>query len=146
MSKIKLLMMALALVLDSGLCMADDIYVKAKDLPVMAQSFIAKTFPGKKIVRAEKDSELLKTNYEVLLNNGTELEFGPKGAWKKIKCKPNAVPESTVPAAIGKYVKQNFPQEKIVEIEIDYGRYEIELSNGTEIKFNKQFKPVKIER
>lgn len=146
MIKIKFWMMALALVLDSGLCMADDVTVKANELPLKAQSFIAKKFPGKKIVRAEKDSEVLRTTYEVLLNNGAELEFGSKGAWKRIKCKPNAVPESTVPAAIGKYVRQKFPQAKIVEIEIDYGRYEIELSNGTEIKFNKQFKVVNIDR
>ena len=50
-----------------------------------------------------------------------------------------------VPTAISSYVKTTYTNVRIVQIERDRKGYEIELSNGLDIKFNKQFKVVEID-
>lgn len=118
--------------------------IAAKELPAAAQTFINTHFKGKKITEAKKDVEMRKTSYDVTLDNGAKLEFDGKGAWKEIKCKSSAVPPATVPAAISKYVKANYPKGRIVKIERDQSGHEVELSDGTEIKFNKQWKVIRV--
>ena len=46
-----------------------------------------------------------------------------------------------VPDAISKYVTTNFADQSIVEISRKRGGYEVELSNGTELKLTEDAKP-----
>ena len=50
-----------------------------------------------------------------------------------------------VPAEINSYVSQNYPGQKILKIDRSHSRYEVDLSNGLELKFNKRFKLVEID-
>ena len=136
--------MALLVFLPSTPCFGHEKVITAKELPTAAQMFINTHFKGKRITEAKKDVEMRKTCYDVTLDNGAKLEFDGKGAWKEIKCKSSAVPPATVPAAISKYVKANYPKGRIVKIERDQSGHEVELLDGTEIKFNKQWKVVRV--
>ena len=74
--------------------------------------------------------------YEVRLNSGVEMEFYSDGSLETIECKPNAVPDGIVPAAIATYVSTQFPQAFIVKYHIDRREKEVELNTTLELVFD----------
>lgn len=85
----------------------------------------------------EFDREFNGGKYEVTLNDGTQIDFDKKGVWDKIDCEAGAVPAALIPGTIANYVKTNFAGAKVTKIDKERYGYEIELSNGLELKFNK---------
>ena len=122
-----------------------DVIITADKLPAAAQTFIKEYFPGSDISYAKKDKELTKTTYEVVLQDGTEIDFDSKGQWDKIDCKRTAVPAKLIPDAIATYVQTNFPGQAIVKIDKELFGYEIELLNDLELKFDKNGRLVNID-
>lgn len=122
-----------------------DVIITADKLPATAQSFIKEYFPGSDISYAKKDKELTKTTYEVVLQDGTEIDFDSKGQWDKIDCKRATVPAKLIPDAIATYVQTNFPGQAIVKIDKELFGYEIELLNDLELKFDKNGRLVNID-
>ena len=117
--------------------------INRSELPKAAQTFLTKYFPRDGVRKAEKDSGYRNLEYEVDLNSGAEIEFRENGDWKDIKAAyGHAVPAALVPAAISKYVTANFRGQKIVEISRIRRGYEVELSNGTELKLTEDAKPL----
>ena len=70
------------------------------------------------------------------LADGTEIEVDANGNWIEIECFRRALPDGIVPQPIVDYVAQNYPNGVIVTIERDDNGYEIELRDGTELKFD----------
>ncbi|MCR5131380.1 MAG: PepSY-like domain-containing protein [Prevotella sp.] len=136
----KLALMALMCITLSGSCIADDRIIPVEQLPSAAQSFIKKTFPGQKISYAQIDRDGLTTNYEVRLDDGTEVTFNKKGKWDQVDCEKKPVPASLVPSGIMKYVKSKFPDTFIEKIDKERNGYEIELSNDLDLRFDKKGK------
>lgn len=122
-----------------------DVIITADKLPATAQTFIKEYFPGSDISYAKKDKELTKTTYEVVLQDGTEIDFDSKGQWDKIDCKRATVPAKLIPDAIATYVQTNFPGQAIVKIDKELFGYEIELQNDLELKFDKNGRLVNID-
>lgn len=117
--------------------------IKQTELPNAAQTFLSKHFPGDAVIKAEKDQGRRGMEYEVDLQSGAEIDFRDNGDWKEVKAAcGNAVPSAIVPSAIAKYVSANFNGQSIVEISRKRGGYEVELSNGTELKLTKDAKPM----
>ncbi|MBP9547019.1 MAG: PepSY-like domain-containing protein, partial [Tidjanibacter sp.] len=56
-----------------------------------------------------------------------------------------AVPAAIVPAAITKYVTENYPDAYIRSIERDRHAYEVNLSNRWEIKFDLNFNVIDLD-
>ena len=122
-----------------------DVIITADKLPATAQTFIKEYFPGSDISYVKKDKELTKTTYEVVLQDGTEIDFDSKGQWDKVDCKRAAVPAKLIPDAIATYVQTNFPGQAIVKIDKELFGYEIELLNDLELKFDKNGRLVHID-
>ena len=117
--------------------------IKQSELPKAAQTFMTKHFPNEQVKKVEKDNGRRGMEYEVDFISGAEVEFRTDGEWKEVKAaKGNAVPAAIVPAAITKFVNTNFSGQSIVEISRKRGGYEIELSNGTELKLTEDAKPL----
>ena len=106
----------------------DERPISPERLPAAAKTFIQQNFPDATISYAEKDGRLINVSYEVWLSNGTEIEFRGNGEWDNVDCRPNAVPEALVPAAIVQYVQTNYPGNLIVKIDKEHFGWEIELS------------------
>ena len=81
----------------------------------------------------------------VVLKDGTEIEFDADGSWESVDCGASAVPASVVPKAIATYVKNNYRGAKIVEIEVDRKGYDVKLSTGLELKFDRAGKFLRID-
>ena len=93
-------------------------------------------FAGATIVNVETDSEYGGIEYELTLNDGTEIDFDRNNQWDKVDCHIKAIPAALVPQEIANYVKSNFQALPITKIDKDAYGYEIELSNGMDLKFD----------
>lgn len=113
-------------------------------LPQAALQTINTHLPGRKIAIAKVESELFSKSYTVIFTNGEKIEFDGRGRWTEVKCKRSAVPASLVPAQIAQYIKANYPDCRILEIERD-DEYEVKLSNHVEVTFNKKFEVIDID-
>lgn len=113
-------------------------------LPQAALQTINTHLPGRKIAIAKVESELFSKSYTVIFTNGEKIEFDGRGRWTEVKCKRSAVPASLVPAQIAQYIRANYPDCRILEIERD-DEYEVKLSNHVEVTFNKKFEVIDID-
>ncbi|MBD5172923.1 MAG: hypothetical protein HDT02_06900 [Bacteroidales bacterium] len=117
--------------------------VKQSELPKAAQTFLSKHFPGDNVRKAEKEQGRRGAEYDVDLVSGAEVDFRDNGDWKEVKAaKGKSIPAAIIPSAISKYVSTNHPGQRIVEISRKRGGYEVELSNGTELKLTEDAKPI----
>ncbi|MDE6562544.1 MAG: PepSY-like domain-containing protein [Muribaculaceae bacterium] len=116
-------------------------------LPNAARTILKNNFKANvSHFKIEKDFGMVK-EYDVVLTDGTEITFDSHGNWKDIEVRQNAsVPASLIPAAIKEYVKQNQKKAKITGIEKNRSGYEVELSNGVEMKFNNEGKFLRYDK
>ena len=136
MKKIILSIVALALLIPFASKADDGRPISPDKIPAAATAFIQETFPEIPIVYAEIDREIARTKYEVLLNDGTKVEFNAKGEWDKVECIRKAVPASLVPETIANYVQASFPGNLIEKIDKERFGWSIELSNDLELDFS----------
>ena len=117
---------------------AKDTYSRdASVLPAAARSTLAKNFKaGVNIVKIDKTLSHVN-DYEVILTDGTEVEFDSKGNWTNVEVgAKSSVPDGLVPQAIRSYVSKDQPKARIVGIERERRGYSVDLSNGIEMKFD----------
>lgn len=124
----------------------DDKPIQFSGLPRTVQQFVMQNFADKKVALAKMESDFFGKNYDVIFVNGDKVEFDRSGNWKKIKCKYSQVPASLVPNPIMVYVRDNYPECKIIELEKEGNTYEAKLSNGWELKFNKNFELIDLDK
>lgn len=106
-------------------------------LPVAAQNFVAKNYPNAKVVSVVKDSEHSGSEYELLLSDGTKIEFSNNGDWTDINAPMGqSIPDKIAPTAIVSYIESNYPSIGINEIAKKSWGYEIELINGLDLRFS----------
>ena len=129
----------------SSACTSDK-PVQVNQLPAAAQSFIKKHFPNAQVSLAKVDNDFLDKSYDVIFTNGDKLEFDKGGNWKEIKCSSNSqVPSAIIPSGIQSQLSQNYSGMSVLKIEQDKKGYEVKLSNGLELKFDKQFNLVDVD-
>lgn len=126
-------------------CARADRPIKVSELPTTAQSFLKTHFPNAKISFAKEDDEFLYKEYEVLLADGTKIEFDGKGEWENVDCKYGAVPDAIVPLQIKDYIKANYQDAKVLQIDRDGRYYEVSLSNHLDLTFDMKFNLVDID-
>lgn len=133
----------LALLLTIAVCSItaaarDTISRNVADLPAKAQQTLSKNFPKQGVNHIKIDRKTFGgADYDVILNNGTEIDFNSDGEWTEVDCGKSAVPSGFVIKPIADYVKKNYPKQKIVTIEKNRNNYELELSNGVDLKFDR---------
>lgn len=120
--------------------------IQFSELPATARTFVQKHFPQVKVALTKVDSDFLDKDYDVVFVNGDKIEFDKNGNWKEIKCaSSSSVPSSAIPERIRTYLTQNYPEASVVKMEQDRREYEVKLSNGRELKFDKQFRLIDID-
>lgn len=142
----KVIIAMVCLVAFSAEAAADrDTPISVGQLPQAAQQVVSKHFADKKVAMAKVESGLISKSYDVVFADGAKLEFDRNGAWTEIDCGLEAVPAALVPSQISSYVNTTYSGAAINKIEKDDGQYEIKLSTGLEITFNKRFQVVDID-
>lgn len=114
---------------------AQDRYLKPDEFPEKITSFVETHFPDQRIVSIEEEKDRRKTEYEVKLDDRTELEFDQNFAIKKMDSDAG-LPDAVLPDKIVKYVAQNYPGRKIEEWKMKRKYQEVELDNSLELEFD----------
>jgi len=113
--------------------------VTPEQLPAPIKAFLQQNFPGQTISFAKKNLEGFGYQYDVVLADGTQIDFDTDDVWDKVACTlANPVPTALIPAPIVAHIQANFPDAMITKIDKEHYGYEVELANGLELKFNKQ--------
>ena len=126
-------------------CAKADRPIKVSEMPQAAQTFLKTHFPNVKISFAKVDDENFSKEYEVMLIDGTDIEFDGKGEWESVDCKYSHVPEAIIPAPIMSYINEHYTDVKVLKIDRDGGFYELSLTNHLELKFDMKFNLVDID-
>lgn len=107
--------------------------IASEQLPAAAKTFIAAYFPSAKIVSSQKD----KDEYEVVLSEGTRIDFDKAGEWKDVDAAPGqTIPSGFYPATIDTYISTNMEGSGINEISKEKRGYDVELVNGMDLLFS----------
>jgi len=114
------------------------------NLPQNILDFISNKYPGVTIEGAELENN---GNYEVELENDVELIFDGDGNFLGQAQDENEddqgedeedIDPSELPQIILDYIAENYPDNTIIEAEMEEEGYEVTLNNGVELKFDEQ--------
>ena len=119
--------------------------ISVNALPAKAQTLLNNHFNSQKVMLATIESGVVSRSYDVVLQNGTKLEFDKKGNLTEIDCKLGIVPALLIPQAIKNYLKDNYAGQSVKKIEMNKNEYEVELTNGLDLTFNKHFQLIDID-
>lgn len=136
--KLHKIALALAMVAALTACEKETTSQDATNLPAKAQDLISQNFSsGISLVKTETNT-FGKKEYDVILTDGSSISFNSSGEWEEIETPNNlAVPEGLVPTAIANYVRAKHAGTSIVGIDIEKKGFEVNLSNGVKIDFDK---------
>ncbi|QIK59544.1 hypothetical protein G7050_06750 [Dysgonomonas sp. HDW5A] len=136
MKQLKKITLALLFIISVTQLQAKDVPVTFQELPNKAQTFLKTYFPSLQTSYVIQDKGFFSTEYEVTLEDGTQLEFDENGDWKGVDGQHRSIPTAFIPAKIIKYVKAKFPNMTISKIEKDSRKYDIELNGDLDLEFN----------
>ena len=114
------------------------------------ESFVKTYFPEAEILSSIRDG----FDYDVTLSDYTKIEFDGnllrgKLEWDEVDCKHStvykAVPSTLIPVEISTHVAKYHSDYSIVKISKDRRGWEIELSNGIEIEFDRKYNVIEID-
>ena len=125
---------------------SNDKPVRIEEMPGQAQKFIKDYFSTHSVAMAKMETDFFSKSYDVIFTNGDKVEFDGKGEWTNVDCEYSAVPVAVIPAAIKAYVDKHYPDAKVKQIEKDRREYDVELTNGWDIKFDKSFRVVELDK
>lgn len=114
-------------------------------LPAAAQKFIKTHFASSELLYAKVDDDLFGNDYKVVFADGLSIEFAGDGEWKEVETRRGEVPVAIVPKMIRDQVASQFPAARIESIDRDRRGYDVGLSNGLELKFDRQYNLVEID-
>lgn len=119
--------------------------VTVEELPDAARKFIKNHFAASEVLYAKVDDDLFSNEYKVVFADGASIEFAGNGEWKEVETKRGSVPAAIVPQVIRERVEKQFPGARIESIDRDRRGFEVGLSNGLDLKFDRQFNLVDID-
>ena len=129
-----------AILLLSITAFAQNGMTKFNQLPIKAQEFVKTYFKDYKISYVLSDKEFANVDYKVCFEDGTEIEFNAKGEWTDVSGKQNCIPTGFILTAITDYVNTVHQDVCITDVEKEYNRITVELSNKLELEFNSKGK------
>ena len=119
--------------------------ISVNALPAKVQTLLSQHFNNQKVMLATIETGVISRSYDVVLQNGTKLEFDKKGNLTEVECKQGTVPYRLIPQAIKNYLKANYPRQTVKKLEIKKNEYEVELANGLDLTFNNRFQLVDMD-
>ncbi len=148
--------LVMAVVLPLTACV-NDRPIGFDELPADAKNFITQHFADVKVSLVTIDRDAFETTYDVVLADGSSMEFDGKGRWKDVDCGRNALPAGIVPEAITQHVAANYPDYFVYDISRDRHDWGLSLrevpqaetlqyhARTLELKFDTAFRLIEID-
>ncbi|MDE6192812.1 MAG: PepSY-like domain-containing protein [Muribaculaceae bacterium] len=110
-------------------------------LPDVARTMLTENFKSSvSHIKIGKEFGQIR-NYEVILADGSEISFDKHGNWKDVEVGINSsVPSAFILSPIGTFISRNQANAKVTGIEKKAYGYEVELSNGVDVRFSSKGK------
>lgn len=140
----KTFLLAVIVLLACTACGKDQI-ISYDQLPANAKNIVEKYFDKNNVAYVKKDGIGDWVEYEVKFLNQDEVDFNSNGEVRSVDMKSGEVPSDLVPQQIRDFVAKNYAGQIIVQYSVIYRGYEIELSSGLEIKFDKQCNVIELD-
>ncbi|MEG2365466.1 MAG: PepSY-like domain-containing protein [Alistipes sp.] len=131
--------------LTSVACSGDSRPITMDQLPAPARQFILAHFVEMPVAYVSEDPDLFDMNYNVAFTNGDKVEFRKNGTWSEVECTHSVVPMAVIPMPISEQLLKNYPAAVVKKIEQGKHGYELTLDNRLELKFDKEYRMVKID-
>lgn len=112
--------------------------VPVTEVPANCQTFVKQYFPSQAVTYAEKDWSWFSYKYELVLADGTRVEFDTDNVWDKIESPMTGVPVAVIPAPVAAFLNTTYPGVLVKKIDKERYGYEVELVNDIELKLNEQ--------
>lgn len=139
-----MLVMAVAMLTISA--QAQEKAITVDQLPQAAQQFIKTHYDVKSISHIIMEDEFFSSKeYKVALADGTELEFDKKGQWTEVDPENTPVPTAVIPGNISSYISKSFPNNSVKQISRSSRKYEVELTSGLDLEFDRNGKFLRID-
>ena len=114
-----------------------EILLKEKYLKISGLgTFKLITVSSRESVNVSTGKRILIDSYNVILTDGTSVEFNREGEWKEVKSFQQNIPDTLIPAEVKQYVSQNYPSQKIMAVERGKRKVSVDLANGLELEFD----------
>lgn len=115
-------------------------------LPEAAKEILAQNFKAKvSHIKIGKEFGKIR-EYDVVMTDGSEISFDKHGNWKEVEVgKSTSVPAALIPNPIKTFVKVNQTSAKVTGIEKKNYGYEVELSNGKDLRFTEKGKFIRYD-
>ncbi len=113
---------------------------QVRTLPKEGTEFVATHFKDQKIKTIFKVPFEKKHKYEVTLENGTEIELDNNGKWQEVEGNNTPVPYGYLKPATVTYIKTNYGNRKVVEVENGPRFVFVKLDNGVKLQFEAEGK------
>jgi len=124
---------------------AQEVRIQPNQVPAAISQFVRKHYPAIKITSVTQEKNLTKTEYDVLLDNGTKLEF-VNNKIDEIEG-IQRIPNSILPVKILRYIQTNYPNSYATEWKNESRfRQKVELNTGLELEFDRSGRFLKIDR
>lgn len=137
MKRIGIFLIGFVLIANMACADNDKVTNNINELPQASRTFLNNYFNEKKVSHIKIDKDLfLVDSYDVILTDGTNVEFNRDGEWKEVKSFQQNIPDALIPSEVRKYVSQNYPEQKIMTVERGKRKVSIDLANGLELEFD----------
>lgn len=112
--------------------------VSLDKLPQNSQELLKSDFSKEAVKNIQMDRESSWDKYTVHFTSGNMISFeGGSGDWSKIDMKVGAVPSNLIPVKINSNVKNNYPGNTVKMIMKTNDGYQVKLSGGVTVMYDK---------
>lgn len=142
----RLIVLLAGIVSFAGVVSADnDRAVTMDRLPEKAREFIQEHFASEKIAYVKQERDFLELKYEVMTVGGVMIDFDRSGNWTELECRYDMLCVSLIPAPVKEYVSSRWPDVSYRKISRSRNEYEVKLSSGLELTFDRNFNLIEID-
>jgi hypothetical protein len=117
--------------------------IETSELPKESQQFLKQYFSHTSVDIAKKDAEHGEKGYEVILKDGTEVEFWKDGSYREVDGEDKPIPTGFISKEVKEYVSKHYPNEKITHIDYGHKDLDVDLTNNIDLEFTKDGKILK---
>lgn len=136
----KIIAILIGIMTFAGIASADnDRAVTLDRLPANARNFIMQYFPSAKLAYAKQERDLFEVSYEVVFVSGEKVEFDGRGRWTSIECRYATLDKRFIPEQIRQAVENMYQGAEYRKISRDKREYEVKLTYGMELTFDRYF-------
>ena len=105
-------------------------------LPEEATTFLAEHFKGIQIQEVKKINREISFKYEVLLENGFEIDFSDRGRWEQLESHTMSLPTTMLQTSVSQYILKNYSNAKVTEVKKGNRFNFVEINDETMLQFD----------